>query len=122
MKKVIVAAAIALTTQNAFADCNKYESAVIEGIKRVVLDPTSVLIKDVMIYKVQNELIGAGLVNGKNLYGGYTGFTPFAIAIIDNQYGPAIAVAPVIRNTPRNNVVHDKVYQTKMESGEVICK
>ncbi|PHM69490.1 hypothetical protein [Xenorhabdus sp. KJ12.1] len=86
LKMIIAAVSILLTA------CSPSDDDILEAVKeqvnRAMKDPTSSLFRDVVIYRDrEDKAYACGEVNGKNVYGAYTGFKPFIANVVITKDG-----------------------------------
>lgn len=102
MKRLILASLLALTSvANAKYDTSVSDKQIIDDAKGMVSaslkDPDSATFKNVKVYRVKNKntcdvnvSAVCGAVNAKNSYGGYVGYSNFAVVLLGEK--PMIAV------------------------------
>ncbi|WP_372400135.1 hypothetical protein [Azospirillum sp. HJ39] len=58
------------------------QAAIEEGARSSLKDPDSAKFKDIVAFKTKTgSIAGCGLINAKNSYGGYIGYTPFRTVV-----------------------------------------
>ena len=103
MRKLLLGGVLALMAVSASAeyDTSVSDKQIIDDAKGMVSaslkDPDSATFKNVKVYRVKNKNTGnvnvsavCGEVNAKNSYGGYVGYSNFAVMLLGKK--PTIAV------------------------------
>lgn len=82
------------------------KSAVISAVKTELKDPYSAQFKWMKVVKQKSSIQDyCALVNAKNSYGGYVGYTPFQVMIAKESNGNITAIGPIIGNEDTMDMV-----------------
>ena len=126
MKKVMIAVLMTMAgVVQAQQDCSPVVEAIQKSIAPALKDPGSIQLRNIKYYqyvdeKGEDSFIAMGEINGKNSYGGYVGFTPFGINLLNTSKGP-FAFAHVIANSPVNSKVMDRFFTPRLNNAKLVC-
>ena len=115
MKKILIVSLLSLAgiAHAITDDCSIVESSIRTSMSTKMKDPDSVQFRNIKFYRYDNNgkdsYVATGEVNGKNSYGGYVGFAPFGINILDTPKGP-FAFLDIIVNSRMNANIYDKSF------------
>ena len=124
-KTLIVALMMVAGIAQAQQDCSPVVEAIQKSIAPTMKDPGSIQLRNIKYYQYTDEkgkdaFMAIGELNGKNSYGGYVGFRPFGINLLDTPKGP-FAFAHVVANSSINSKVMDQIFTTRLTDAKLVC-
>jgi len=129
MKKIMLAAIIALSTNGTFAaeTCDESTlSSIKKGVTDSLKDPFSAQFRKIKLIKYiddkgQEAMLAVGEVNAKNSYGGYVGFRDFGVSVLSTPKGP-FSFLPLFAGSPTQSQIFQSMYGRHVKTGTVACE